>query len=566
MILFCSHKNKKTTKNNKTYYSKKNCQTNDKRRKGTQQTKIEQIRMCPPSKNLIQQGYLVSNINDVFCSDITIINKSVYLVFVLDLGSRLILSHLVTEHYTSSDDLIRVVQEAIKNRKINIDKTIFHCDQGVQYTSIAFRDFAYNEGLVLSYADRCAHQNQVAERWNRTLKILLQRRFEDIGAWGGALTEKATLSSLSSKYSCEEVSSYINSCVEKYNSTPHGGKGMFKASPFIMDEALCIEPPFKTTLALNDNSLQALEIREFRAKVIEKHAGSWDKFFLGWKQEQGKQLHDLYELNRHLLDQSTTTNNQNLSLKKQMDFLVGETQLIKEERELKSALKRKRANARKLPIRDAITQAEFDFILGHVTQDSYKASRCRVALILLYYTGLRISNLLVIRIFHMEELWRLRETKLSLIKRGSSRHFTCIGTQGSKILDQYSLDILKLQANKKKDDFLFTAMDQKDCKKALGRSYFDNEVNMLLKKVSISLGKHIRSHSFRASFVTDMLENNIPINVVKEIVGHSDIKSTSTYQRSTITQNCVRGIIAKVNNSRSKKFVEKEYESQKKKK
>jgi site-specific recombinase XerD len=81
----------------------------------------------------------------------------------------------------------------------------------------------------------------------------------------------------------------------------------------------------------------------------------------------------------------------------------------------------------------------------------------------------------------------------------------------------------------------------------LNRANFDNELNKILQKASALLGKHIRTHSLRASFVTDLLLNEIPIHKVKEIVGHHDIKSTATYQRSSVTQKEVRSVIAFVN-------------------
>ena len=47
------------------------------------------------------------------------------------------------------------------------------------------------------------------------------------------------------------------------------------------------------------------------------------------------------------------------------------------------------------------------------------------------------------------------------------------------------------------------------------------QVNAALAKVKID-GKHITTHYFRHTFVTIMLENNVPIKQISQHVGHTD--------------------------------------------
>ena len=241
-----------------------------------------------------------------------------------------------------------------------------------------------------------------------------------------------------------------------------------------------------------------------------------------------------------------------------MAFLVKEAELGKQAREAKLALKEKRKKASKLPVRDSLTLEQFESLLSLVKETTYKAARTRLAFILLYYTGLRVSNLLVLKVGHIDELYDNQETNVPLIKRGTSRHFISIGVQGQHLLGKYSKDILLLKQEKGTDDLFFTANPsvlKERPLKALDRSNFDKDLNSVLKRASALLGKYLRTHSFRATFVTDLLNVETPIHKVKEIIGHSDIKSTSTYQRSTITQKETRSIIASVNRSRKENFV-----------
>ena len=41
--------------------------------------------------------------------------------------------------------------------------------------------------------------------------------------------------------------------------------------------------------------------------------------------------------------------------------------------------------------------------------------------------------------------------------------------------------------------------------------------------------KRVSCHTFRHSFATHMLENGVNIRVVKELMGHADVKTTEIY-------------------------------------
>ncbi len=54
---------------------------------------------------------------------------------------------------------------------------------------------------------------------------------------------------------------------------------------------------------------------------------------------------------------------------------------------------------------------------------------------------------------------------------------------------------------------------------------FDRELNAILSKASTLYETHLRTHSFRAMFITDLLESD-PIEDVKEVVDHKHISTT----------------------------------------
>jgi site-specific recombinase XerD len=67
-------------------------------------------------------------------------------------------------------------------------------------------------------------------------------------------------------------------------------------------------------------------------------------------------------------------------------------------------------------------------------------------------------------------------------------------------------------------------------------------------EASAVLQKNIRSHrhSMRATFVTDLLSQNIPIKKVKDIVGHQDIGTTATYIRSKVSLTELRNTMSSI--------------------
>lgn len=151
-----------------------------------------------------------------------------------------------------------------------------------------------------------------------------------------------------------------------------------------------------------------------------------------------------------------------MELQEKLSFLVKEAEYTKQEREERISVKLKRQLVRKLPVRDSLTWEDFETVLGLVKGDGYVACRTRIALIILYYTGLRVSNLLLMKVFHYEELLSNRETTLPLIKKGSQKHFLNIGSDGAAFLSNYKSDMQVLLKNREREDFIFTAIPVKE--------------------------------------------------------------------------------------------------------
>ena len=93
--------------------------------------------------------------------------------------------------------------------------------------------------------------------------------------------------------------------------------------------------------------------------------------------------------------------------------------------------------------------------------------------------------------------------------------------------------------DKNREQFFFTTQNTLD--KPINRSSFDTELNHILIKASQLFDKHIRTHSFRASIITDFLKSTF-IDVVKEFIGHKSIKTTLQYKRGQLNEVEVKNI------------------------
>jgi site-specific recombinase XerD len=515
--------------------------------------------------NFVNQKYLLSQRNLVFCADITIISPQAYLFLVLDLSSRIIVGHKLQAEDFSSIQIIQVLNQILIARKAQ--GFVLHTDNAQIFRSEEFHLFAKQHQITLSAGPQAFHQNQVIERVNRTIKAKLKKAILAILIVGEHLNfyRKAHLKRLVQDVSQQvDFAQLVNQTIEEYNNTAHKGERMFRMSPFNMDEALYNEKDEPQAiegqlilaadlpLVANDNSPQAIKVSKYRAEVVSKFAGNWLEFFLDWERRNTQALEGLAQQNKGLAQQNRALYEQNRKLLDQVDYLVN-CEKQKETLRAMDILKReKRKNAKKQPIRSAITPEEFTQILGlteNVYSDIITRARVRIALAILYCTGIRITNLLLLSYADLQNLINTGECQVSFIKGGIPRGLLHIGAKGQALLRDLASDIFILeQIAGKPANPIFS--NRLDTTKPMSKTNLKEQVNKVLLEASKRLQKHIRSHSFRATFVTDLLDNGVPIEKAKDILGHRDIGTTATYRRSNLSLRELKHVIASLNKKR----------------
>ena len=140
------------------------------------------------------------------------------------------------------------------------------------------------------------------------------------------------------------------------------------------------------------------------------------------------------------------------------------------------------------------------------------------------------------------------ETAISLIKGGYMQHSITLSKRSIEMLQDLSPNFTILMTDKNIDSFVFTT--QKNLHKPINRSSFDTEINDVLVKASQLFDKHIRTHSFRASIITDYLKDN-PIDLVKEIIAHKSIATTLHYKRGSVDDIKMKNVLQNLDKQRA---------------
>jgi site-specific recombinase XerD len=376
-------------------------------------------------------------------------------------------------------------------------------------------------------------------------------------------------------FNYQQMKDFVDNALNTYNNRPHGSLG--KMSPFHMEKALYqhynernedlkdIPPLAKNDQ--NENALQISDVKEqaiihFTAKAKVLPVNELDYRFYQYLEEGFERVIDtvkeqqdfiIESIMKQLKDATKQREDMyelNLQLQQQIHSIQVESEKQRIAREEIEQKREKKKNAIKAPIRETLEEEEFFFILELVKHNNFVGARKKSAIILMYLTGLRVSNLLVFTVRHAMQLLEQGETTLPLIKRGPQRFSIKLSDQGRMLLKKYHTLLITLMVNKEQSMPLFTT--QVCFQKPIDRTSLDKEINTVLTKASDKLGKHIRTHSFRATIITNYLHET-PVDVVQHVVGHKDIKTTALYKKNQVNKEEMRGVLKKLDKVMFKK-------------
>ncbi|MDD2203562.1 MAG: tyrosine recombinase XerC [Bacilli bacterium] len=149
--------------------------------------------------------------------------------------------------------------------------------------------------------------------------------------------------------------------------------------------------------------------------------------------------------------------------------------------------------------------------------------RNRLILELLYATGIRVSELVSIKIRDIDYYNRI----IRITGKGKKMRNVIYGEYCKDIMDIYLNDgYLKLLNNKKSDYLILNNHGGSISTRAI-RYIIDGIINLS------SLKKHISPHVLRHTFATHMLESGADLLTVQELLGHESLSTTGIYTHLT---------------------------------
>ena len=219
----------------------------------------------------------------------------------------------------------------------------------------------------------------------------------------------------------------------------------------------------------------------------------------------------------------------NKQLTQQLDTVVEELNQIKQERREKEIRKQTRANRKRLPKRDPMTAQIYKELIKEAEGPTYLNARLRLALCLLGVTGIRINELLNIKVSDLTTLIQEDWIAIDRSKRGPSNHKAFLTKEGKKIIQDRKKDFQFIFLMKELDAYLFTS--ESDHFKKLRREAITRDVNKVMRLVSKQLPgqPNVTSHSFRIGYITQLWKDSKDIEFVKQTVGHRKLDTTSAY-------------------------------------
>lgn len=173
---------------------------------------------------------------------------------------------------------------------------------------------------------------------------------------------------------------------------------------------------------------------------------------------------------------------------------------------------------RKLP--DTLSVGEIDSLIGAVDLSRPEGERNRAMLETLYGCGLRVSELIQLRI---SDLF-FEEDFIRVTGKGNKQRFVPIGRVNQKYINLYRHQVRVHQdIGKGQEDILF--LNRRG--KALSRAMIFTIIRQLVEK--IGLQKTVSPHTFRHSFATHLLENGADLRAIQQMLGHESITTTEIY-------------------------------------
>jgi len=184
----------------------------------------------------------------------------------------------------------------------------------------------------------------------------------------------------------------------------------------------------------------------------------------------------------------------------------------------------------KLP--EVLTVEEIDRIIATVDRSKAEGQRNRAILEALYSCGLRVSELVNLK---LSDLY-FDEGFIKVEGKGNKQRLIPISPRAINEIKLYFTDRNQIEVKSGHEDFVFISLRRG---KRLSRIMIFHMIKELAQQASIT--KNISPHTFRHSFATHLLEGGANLRAIQCMLGHESIATTEIYTH--IDRNVLRSEI-----------------------
>lgn len=165
-----------------------------------------------------------------------------------------------------------------------------------------------------------------------------------------------------------------------------------------------------------------------------------------------------------------------------------------------------------------LTVDEINKLLSQPKSNSFKGSRDKAMLELLYATGLRVSEIISINVEDVD----LDLSLLTVKENDNNERIIPIGSMAMDALTSYINNFISKEDNKDESPLFVNYSGNR-----LTRQGFWKIIKQYANKANID--KTITPHTLRHSLAVHLIENGADMKTVQELLGHSDISTTQIY-------------------------------------
>lgn len=185
---------------------------------------------------------------------------------------------------------------------------------------------------------------------------------------------------------------------------------------------------------------------------------------------------------------------------------------------------------KKMP--EIMTPEEVIWLLEQPKGDTPKEIRDKAMLELLYATGIRVTELITLKVSDVN-----MQMGFIVCRDGSKERVIPFGSAAKKAMANYLENSRDVMLHDLGQDILFV-----NCSgQPMSRQGFWKLIKYYAKKAGITAD--ITPHTLRHSFAAHLVENGADLRSVQEMLGHSDISTTQVY--ATLTHNRIREVYSK---------------------